>query len=80
MASCARNPQTIGYPISQRQVDGTHTLQALQKAILPWDPNQGRMKYHNTLGVGCAAGSGGGDRSVRGMAVPRGAGSGGLSQ
>lgn len=47
----ARSPQTIGYPISQRWVDGPHTLQAFQKVILQWDPNQGRMNYHNTLDV-----------------------------
>lgn len=47
----ARNPQTIGYPISQRWVDGPHTLQAFQKVILQWDPNKGRMNYHNTLDV-----------------------------
>ena len=47
----AHNAQTIGYPISQRWVDGPHTLQAFQKVILQWDPNSGRMNYHNTLDV-----------------------------
>ena len=47
----AHSAQTIGYPISQRWVDGPHTLQAFQKVILQWDPNKGRMNYHNTLDV-----------------------------
>ncbi len=39
----------IGYPISQRWVDGPFTLQAFQKVILQWDPDRGRMNYYNTL-------------------------------
>ena len=34
----ARDLQAIGYPISQRWVDGPFTLQAFQKVILQWDP------------------------------------------
>ena len=44
-----RDLQAIGYPISQRWVDGPFTLQAFQKVILQWDPGNGRMNYFNTL-------------------------------
>ena len=44
-----RNLQAVGYPISQRWVDGPFTLQAFQKVILQWDPGNGRMNYYNTL-------------------------------
>ena len=44
-----RNLQAIGYPISQRWVDGPFTLQAFQKVILQWDPGNGRVNYYNTL-------------------------------
>ena len=44
-----RDLQAIGYPISQRWVDGPFTLQAFQKVILQWDPGNGRMNYYNTL-------------------------------
>ncbi|MCY3782759.1 MAG: hypothetical protein OXG79_03115 [Chloroflexi bacterium] len=47
----ARDLQAIGYPISQRWVNGPFTLQAFQKVILQWDPGQGRMNYYNTLDV-----------------------------
>lgn len=43
--------QAIGYPISQRWVDGPFTLQAFQKVILQWDPERGRTNYYNTLDV-----------------------------
>ena len=39
----------LGYPISQRWVDGPFTLQAFQKVILQWDPGKRRMNYYNTL-------------------------------
>ncbi len=45
-----KNAQAIGYPISQRWIDGPFTLQAFQKVILQWDP-AGRMNYYNTLDV-----------------------------
>ncbi len=41
--------QAIGYPISQRWVDGPFTLQAFQKVILQWDPGKQRMNWYNTL-------------------------------
>lgn len=41
----------IGYPISQRWLDGPFTLQAFQKVILQWDPANERMNYYNTLDV-----------------------------
>lgn len=41
--------QSIGYPISQRWVDGPFTLQAFQKVILQWSPDDDRMNYFNTL-------------------------------
>ena len=44
-----RDAQAIGYPISQRWLDGPFTLQAFQKVILQWDPAQERMNYYNTL-------------------------------
>ena len=44
-----RDLQAIGYPISQRWVDGLFTLQAFQKVILQWSPGDGRMNYYNTL-------------------------------
>ena len=47
----ARDLQAIGYPISQRWVDGPFTLQAFQKVILQWDPGTGQMNYYNTLDV-----------------------------
>ena len=47
----ARDLQAIGYPISQRWVDGPFTLQAFQKVILQWDPGKSRMNYYNTLDV-----------------------------
>ena len=46
-----RELQAIGYPISQRWVNGPFTLQAFQKVILQWDPDKGRMNYYNTLDV-----------------------------
>lgn len=46
-----RDLQAIGYPISQRWVDGPFTLQAFQKVILQWSPADGRMNYYNTLDV-----------------------------
>ena len=46
-----RDLQAIGYPISQRWVNGPFTLQAFQKVILQWDPNNHRMNYYNTLDV-----------------------------
>ena len=47
----ARDLQAIGYPISQRWVDGPFTLQAFQKVILQWDPGKSHMNYYNTLDV-----------------------------
>ena len=41
--------QSIGYPISQRWVEGPFTLQAFQKVILQWSPGENRMNYYNTL-------------------------------
>lgn len=46
-----RDLEALGYPISQRWVDGPFTLQAFQKVILQWDPSEGRMNYYNTLDV-----------------------------
>ena len=46
-----KDAQDIGYPISQRWVDGPFTLQAFQKVILQWDPGKQRMNYYNTLDV-----------------------------
>ncbi|MCY4114386.1 MAG: hypothetical protein OXG33_10680 [Chloroflexi bacterium] len=46
-----RDLQAIGYPISQRWVNGPFTLQAFQKVILQWDPGKQRMNYYNTLDV-----------------------------
>ncbi len=46
-----RDLQAIGYPISQRWVNGPFTLQAFQKVILQWDPGNSRMNYYNTLDV-----------------------------
>ena len=46
-----RDLQAIGYPISQRWVNGPFTFQAFQKVILQWDPNNHRMNYYNTLDV-----------------------------
>ena len=46
-----RDLQAIGYPISQRWVNGPFTLQAFQKVILQWEPGQQRMNYYNTLDV-----------------------------
>ena len=47
----SRDLQAIGYPISQRWVNGPFTLQAFQKVILQWDPGKSRMNYYNTLDV-----------------------------
>ena len=44
-----RDAGAIGYPISQRWIDGPFTLQAFQKAILQWNPAEGQMNYYNTL-------------------------------
>ena len=44
-----RDLEALGYPISQRWVNGPFTLQAFQKVILQWDPGRGRMNYYNTL-------------------------------
>ena len=44
-----RDAEAIGYPISQRWLNGPFTLQAFQKVILQWDPAQQRMNYYNTL-------------------------------
>ena len=41
--------EAIGYPISQRWLDGPFTLQAFQKVILQWNPANERMNYYNTL-------------------------------
>ena len=46
-----RDLQAVGYPISQRWVDGPFTLQGFQKVILQWDPGAGQMNYYNTLDV-----------------------------
>ena len=46
-----RDLQAIGYPISQRWVNGRFTFQAFQKVILQWDPGKRRMNYYNTLDV-----------------------------
>ncbi len=46
-----RDPQAIGYPISQRWARGPFTLQAFQKVILQWDPGKSRMNYYNILDV-----------------------------
>ena len=46
-----RDLQAIGYPISQRWVNGPFTLQAFQKVILQWEPGKQRMNYYNTLDV-----------------------------
>ncbi len=46
-----RDLQGLGYPISQRWVNGPFTLQAFQKVILQWDPGKSRMNYFNTLDV-----------------------------
>ena len=46
-----RDLYAIGYPISQRWVNGPFTLQAFQKVILQWDPGKSRMNYYNTLDV-----------------------------
>ena len=46
-----RDAEAIGYPISQRWLDGPFTLQAFQKVMLQWDPANGRMNYYNTLDV-----------------------------
>ena len=43
--------EDIGYPISQRWLDGPFTLQAFQKVILQWDPARQRMNFLNTLDV-----------------------------
>ena len=45
----ARGLQSIGYPISHRWASEAFTFQAFQKAILQWDPGEGRMSYYNTL-------------------------------
>ena len=47
----ARSADAIGYPISQRWVNGPFTFQAFQKVILQWDPGKQRMNYYNTLDV-----------------------------
>lgn len=44
-----RDLGALGYPISQRWVDGPFTLQAFQKVILQWDSGRRRMNYYNTL-------------------------------
>ena len=44
-----KDRDALGYPISQRWVDGPFTLQAFQKVILQWDPGKSRMNYYNTL-------------------------------
>ncbi len=46
-----RDLQAVGYPISQRWVNGPFTLQAFQKVILQWDPGKQRVNYYNTLDV-----------------------------
>ena len=46
-----RDLEALGYPISQRWVNGPFTLQAFQKVILQWDPRRSRMNYYNTLDV-----------------------------
>ena len=45
------NAEAIGYPISQRWLEGPFTLQAFQKVILQWDPANQRMNFYNTLDV-----------------------------
>ena len=47
----ARSADAIGYPISQRWVNGPFTFQAFQKVILQWDSGKERMNYYNTLDV-----------------------------
>ena len=47
----ARSADAIGYPISQRWMNGPFTLQAFQKVILQWDPGKERVNYYNTLDV-----------------------------
>lgn len=39
----------VGYPISQRWVDGPFTLQAFQKVILQWSSTDRKMNWFNTL-------------------------------
>ena len=39
----------VGYPISQRWVDGPFTLQAFQKVILQWSSTDKKMNWFNTL-------------------------------
>ena len=46
-----RDLNAIGYPISQRWLNGPFTFQAFQKVILQWDPGRKRMNYYNTLDV-----------------------------
>ena len=46
-----RDLQGLGYPVSQRWVNGPFTFQAFQKVILQWDPGNSRMNYFNTLDV-----------------------------
>ena len=46
-----KDRDALGYPISQRWVDGPFTLQAFQKVILQWDPGKQRVNYYNTLDV-----------------------------
>ena len=46
-----RDLDAIGYPISQRWVNGPFTFQAFQKVILQWDPGKQRVNYYNTLDV-----------------------------
>ncbi len=46
-----RDLDAVGYPISQRWVDGPFTLQAFQKVILQWSPGENRMNWYNTLDV-----------------------------
>ena len=46
-----QSAEAIGYPISQRWLDGPFTLQAFQKVILQWDPARQRMNFLNTLDV-----------------------------
>ena len=47
----ARDRDALGYPISQRWIDGPFTLQAFQKVILQWRPGKQHMNYYNTLDV-----------------------------
>ena len=50
-SSASATCRAIGYPVSQRWVNGPFTFQAFQKVILQWDPGNSRVNYYNTLDV-----------------------------